>query len=415
MTPQISIKNRCRLCSSTQLRLAVNIAASPIADAYVPKEKLYEPQELYPLDLFLCMDCGHVQNLHVLEPDFLFKDYTFFTSNFKSLVSHFEEYSRDLVAEFYLKKDMLAVEVGSNDGTFLLNLAAIGMRTVGVDPSTAAAALANERGVKTIEAFFTEEVARRILSEHGRASVVIANNVFAHSDDLNGFVRAVEALLDHDGVFVFEVSYLGDIVDGFFFDTVYHEHVSYHSVRPLETFLGKFGLQIFNIVRNSSKGGSIRCFVKRISSGRYPVSEVVEEFIRSELTKGLAEIQTFERFDKAIIARKSENLALLKELLARGKRIAGYGASTTVTTLIWHFELCDKLEFLVDDNPVKQNLFSPRSHLEVLPSSELINRAVDFTVVLAWNYADKIIANNKLYLERGGRFIVPLPDLKVVH
>lgn len=409
----ITTKTCCRLCGSKQLELAVNIAASPIADAYVSREELHKPQALFPLDLYLCMECGHIQNLHVVEPDLLFKEYTFLTSNFKGLVEHFEAYSRDIVSTFSLREGMLAVEIGSNDGTFLLNLRAEGLRTIGVDPSTAAAALANQRGIKTLEAYFTDALAREIRAEHGKAALVVANNVFAHTDDLNGVAGAVETLLDEDGVFVFEVSYLGDIIEGFFFDTVYHEHVSYHSIKPLVGFFKRHGLEMFDIVRNRSKGGSIRCFVKRILNHKHPVSPVVSEFLRRETETGLANLETFVNFDRAILAKKAETNALINSMKMQGKSIAGYGASTTVTTLLWHFELNDKLAFLVDDNPVKQNLFSPRSHLEVLPSSELVNRAVDFTVILAWNYAAKIIDNNKAYLERGGRFIIPLPALTV--
>jgi len=407
-------KENCRLCNSANLQLVVNIHPSPIADAYVKKRQLDEVQDLYPLDLYICEDCGHVQNLYVVNPDLLFRDYTFFTSNFKGLVEHFRQYTEDVVNTYGFKDGDLAVEIGSNDGTFLLFLKEKGMRVLGIDPAFDAAKLANEKGAQTLPTYFTEKLANDILAEHGKAKLVIANNVFAHSDNLIDIISGIERILSEDGIFIFEASYLTDIVDRFLFDTVYHEHVSYHSINPLQKAFARKGLEIFNIVRNKSKGGSIRCFVKRITSAKREVQPVVNEYVQDEISRGLDKKEVFQKYNNDILRKKDELLKLVDSLLAEGKKIVGYGASTTVTTLMWHFDLTDKLLFLVDDNKVKQYMFSPRNHYEVLPSAELVNRDIDYVVILAWNYADPIIANNKAFAEKGGKFIVPLPELKIV-
>lgn len=407
-------KENCRLCNSTNLELVVNIHPSPIADAYVKKEQLEEVQDLYPLDLYICEDCGHVQNLYVVNPDLLFRDYTFFTSNFKGLVEHFRQYTEDIVNTYGFKDGDLAVEIGSNDGTFLLFLKEKGMCVLGIDPAIDAAKLANEKGAQTLPTYFTEKLADEILAEYGKAKLVIANNVFAHSDNLIDIISGIERILSEDGIFIFEASYLTDIVDRFLFDTVYHEHVSYHSIKPLQKAFARKGLEIFNIVRNKSKGGSIRCFVERVASAKHAIQPVVNEYIQDEVSRGLDKKEVFQKYNDDILRKKAELLILIDSLLAEGKKIAGYGASTTVTTLMWHFDLTDKLLFLVDDNKVKQYTFSPRNHYEVLPSAELINHDIDYVVVLAWNYADPIIANNKAFAEKGGKFIIPLPELKIV-
>ena len=414
MNDAVTKRSTCRLCNSTNLKLVVNINPSPIADHYVSKEKLDEPQEAYPLDLYLCEGCGHVQNIYVVNPDLLFRDYTFFTSNFKGLVEHFKTYSNEIINAFGLKKNDFAVEIGSNDGTFLLNLKEKGIKVLGVDPAIDAANAANENGVKTLPTYFTEALAKEILNEYGKADLVVANNVFAHSDSLIDIISGIEKILNKDGIFVFEVSYLADIVDRFLFDTVYHEHVSYHSINPLQKAFANKGLEIFNIIQNKSKGGSIRCFVKRMTSKAYAIEPIVQSYIKTEQERGLDKKEVFLKYNDEIQVRKAALNDLLDELLKDGKKIAGYGASTTVTTLMWHFELSERLLFLVDDNKIKQYLFSPKSHLPVLPSAELISRDIDYVVILAWNYADAIMANNKVFSEQGGKFILPLPELKMV-
>lgn len=414
MNEAVSKKENCRLCNSANLSLVVNIHPSPIADAYVSKDQLNETQDLYPLDLYICEDCGHIQNTYVVNPDLLFRDYTFFTSNFKGLVEHFKVYADDIVRAFGFKEGDLAVEIGSNDGTFLLNLKDKGMKVLGIDPAIDAVKMANERGVKTLPDYFTEELAGNIVVTEGKAECVIANNVFAHSDNLIDIISGIEKILTADGVFIFEVSYLADIVDRFLFDTVYHEHVSYHSINPLQKAFARKGLEIFDIIRNKSKGGSIRCFVKRTSSQKHALQPMVQEYIQNEIERGLDKKELFLKFNDDILQKKAEVLKLIDELKAQGKKIAGYGASTTVTTLMWHFDLTERLLFLVDDNKIKQYLYSPKNHLQVFPSTELINQNIDYVVIMAWNYADPIIANNKAFQEKGGKFIIPLPELKVV-
>jgi len=414
MTEAVIKKENCRLCNSANILLVVNINPSPIADAYVSNEQLNEIQDLYPLDLYLCEDCGHIQNTYVVNPDLLFRDYTFFTSNFKGLVEHFKAYADDITRSFSFEEGDLVVEIGSNDGTFLLNLKEKGMKVLGVDPAIDAVNLANEKGAKTLPDYFTDELTQKIVSENGKAALVVANNVFAHSDNLIDIISGIEKLLDKDGIFIFEVSYLADIVDRFLFDTIYHEHVSYHSINPLQKSFARKGLKIFDIVRNKSKGGSIRCFVKRTSSEKNNVQPVVQEYIQNEILRGLDKKEVFLKYNKDILQKKKEVLTLIDQLLAEGKKIAGYGASTTVTTLMWHFELTERLLFLVDDNKIKQYLFSPKNHLEVLPSAELVNRNIDYVVIMAWNYAEPIMANSKAFAENGGKFIIPLPELRIV-
>lgn len=414
MNSSLTRRDSCRLCGSKHLELALPIAASPIADAYLPRERLNEEQDLYPLDLYLCTACGHVQNIDVVNPEILFRDYIYVTSSSMGLVEHYRRYADDVVSQFSVKPGALALEIGSNDGSLLNFFKAKGLKVLGVDPARRIAEEATARGVPTLPEFFGSKLAESLRKEHGPATIVAANNVFAHADNLADIVQGIHTMLADDGVFIFEVSYLPDIVDRFLFDTVYHEHVSYHSIIPLAKFFEKLGMQLFDVQRISSKGGSIRGFAQRAAQGRHPVTSRVTELIAEENRRGFNQSAIYHAYDAAISARKAAVAKVVDEARARGKTVAGYGASTTVTTLMWHFDLAQKLDFLVDDNPLKHGLFAPKCHLPVLPSEELYTRRPDYVLILAWNFAEPIMKRHQRYIAEGGTFVIPLPELKVV-
>jgi hypothetical protein len=411
---QISTKRvSCRLCSGKNLRLVLPIKASPIADAFVGADKLLITQPLAPLDLYQCSDCGHAQNLDVVNPELLFREYIFTTSSSKGLIDHFNKYASDVVDHFKIHRGSLIVELGSNDGTLLKFFKDLGMKVLGVDPAREIANKATVSGIKTIPDYFDSGLSKKILSEYGPAKLIVANNVYAHADQLGDITKGIAQLLDDDGVFIFEVSYLLDIVDKFVFDTIYHEHLSYHSIKPFVQFFKSHGLQLFDVESIGTKGGSIRGFVQKINGGR-PEKNIIQKMLSIENERGLHEIGIFSEYAHQIEERKNSLLNVIKKLRAEGKKVVGYGASTTVTTLMYHFELTDQLDYLIDDNERKHGLFSPGCHLPVVPSSVLREDPPDVVVILAWQYAKPIMEKNKDFLERGGLFIVPLPNLQVI-
>jgi SAM-dependent methyltransferase len=414
MTSNLRRRDRCRMCESPRLELALPIKASPIADAYVPAARLGQVQATYPLDLYLCLDCGHVQNRDIVDPEILFRDYLFLTSASGGLVEHFRGYAAEVISQFGIGPGSLVVEIGSNDGSLLRFFKEQGMKVLGIDPAREIARQATQTGVPTLPEFFGSTIASSIRAEHGPASVIAANNVFAHADNLADIVTGVRDLLADDGIFVFEVSYLADIIDRFLFDTVYHEHVSYHSISPLARFFERLGMHLFDVRRIASKGGSIRGFAQRRDGGKRTQTAAVRELIALERQRGLGSLEPYRAYEGRINVRKKALLDLLDMEAGKGALIAGYGASTTTTTLMWHFELTRKLAFLADDNPHKHGLFSPGAHIPVVPSEELYVRRPDCVIVLAWIYAEPIIRRHQRFLEEGGKFIIPLPDLKVV-
>ena len=412
MSDHIHRRESCRLCESVNLELAVPMQPSPIADAYVPASGLGKSQALYPLDLYLCTNCGHVQNLDVVDPEILFRDYLFTTASSAGLIEHFERYAAEVIESMGIRKDSLVVEIGSNDGSLLGFFRREGMRVLGVDPAREIAARATANGIETLPEFFDSALVGRIRSDRGPASLVCANNVFAHADNLADIVCGIRDLLADDGVFVFEVSYLPDIVDSFLFDTVYHEHVSYHSVAPLAAFFRRLDMELFDVERIPSKGGSIRGFAQRKPSGKRAVTPAVAELTAMEHDRGFDAVSLYHDYSQQIAERKAAVVRAVDEALAAGKMVAGYGASTTTTTLMWQFDLTRKLSFVADDNPTKHGLYCPGCHVPVVPSDELYVRRPDIVLILAWQYATPIMRRHARFMEEGGVFAVPLPKFE---
>ena len=410
----VTRKSTCRLCGSASLEHVLPILPSAIGDAFVSAERLDEHQDVYPLDCYLCLDCGHLQNIDVVDPEILFRDYTYRTSVSLGLVEHFRKYAQSVVSGLEIPANSLVVEIGSNDGSLLKAFKAEGMRVQGIDPARDIAASATRDGVPTIPDFFTSTIAGRIKAEQGPAMLFCANNVFAHIDNMSDIVTGIRTLLAPDGAFVFEVSYIVDMIDHMVFDTIYHEHVSHHALIPLDKFFRRHDLALFDVARTETKGGSIRAFAQPLSTGKRPVSERLKGMMAEEERREITRPAIYQDWFQAIEARKRETLDYLDTAIAAGKTIAGYGASTTTTTLLYHFELVSRISFIVDDNPLKQGLFSPGAHIPVLPSSELETRKPDIVVVLAWIYADPILKRNQEFIEQGGEFLIPLPTTRVI-
>ena len=406
-------RRNCRLCGNKKLEHVLKFKPTPPANAFIPKTKLDVPQEHFPLDVYQCTHCSHVQLLDVLDPQLLFENYVYVSGTSSVFVKHFEEYAKKIISDFEVPAGSFVLDVGSNDGTLLKFLQEAGMRVLGIDPAVEIAKKTTQSGIETLPLFFTAELAGHILQERGPAAVITANNVFAHVDDLVGFAQGVRKLLTDDGIFVFEVSYFVDVYEKTLFDTIYHEHLSYHTVGPLKPFFAAQGLELIEAMRVDSHGGSLRGIVQRAGGFRM-VGRSVSELIRLEHELGLDRPETLKRFAAKIDGLKKELQELLCDLKQRGKRIVGYGAPAKATTLMHHFELgADMLDFIIDDSPLKQGKYSTGLHIPVLPSSALNVAKPDYVLILAWNFAEPIMENNRAFSEAGGKFIIPLPKIEI--
>ena len=414
MTDLIIVNNRdrCRLCECNDLERVFQLTPTPPANAFVPPKKLSIVQKCFPLDVYQCVNCSHVQLLIVIDPEYLFQDYVYVSGTSPVFVKHFKEYAESIVSYFGIPKDSFIVDIGSNDGTLLKFFQDYGMRVLGIDPAIEIAKKATEEGIETLPLFFGNELACNIRDERGPATVIAANNVFAHSDNLIGFAQAVRELLAWDGVFVFEVSYLVDVYERVLFDMTYHEHLSYHLVHPLQSFFETQGLQLIESIRVDTHGGSLRGIVQ-LAGGPRKVGKSVSDLVRLESKLELDKPETLKLFGNRIDELGKKLQKLIRDLKSNGKSIAGYGAPAKATTLMYHFGLGpDILDFIVDDSPLKQGLYSPGLHIPVLPSSALYEKNPDYVLILAWNFADFIMNNNLAYSKAGGKFIIPLPTIQ---
>lgn len=413
MKDSVYRRETCRLCGSRALEVVLPLTPTSLADAYISADHLHEEQPIYPLDLFLCRDCGFSQLLDIVIPRIIYLDYIYETVSSLGLVDHFRRYADEVTAIIRPPANALVVDIGSNDGTLLSFFKERGLRVLGVDPAREIARSATASGIETLPTFFTYDLASQILNERGPATIITANNLYANVDDLATLTEAIHHLLSTDGVFVFESFYLADWMQNMVFDFTYHEHLSYFSVKPLVSFFQSHDMELIDVQRVPTKGGSIRCVIQRVGGPR-PVSPAVAELVEMETKLGLHRAETFKAFAARIDQAKDQTLELVRSLLAQGKTIAGYGASATTTTLVYHFELGDKLSFIADDYPAKQNLYSPGYHIPVLAPQALYERKPDYVLILAWRYVEPIIKKHKTFIEQGGKFIVPLPELKII-
>ena len=406
-------RTTCRLCGGSELQPVLPIPATPPGDHYVSAEELAAEQPAYPLDIVLCAQCGLSQLAFTVQPDILYGRYSYVSSVSLGLNEHFQSYAREVLGRINPARKSLVIDIGSNDGSLLRAFQNEGMSVLGIDPAEEIAQKATEAGIETWTGYFSTDLAGKIRGRRGTASIITANNVTANVDDLPGFMAGVRSLLAPDGVFILESSYLLDVIEKSLVETVFHEHLSYYSVRPLESFFQQAGLQLIDVQRVPTKGGSIRCTVQ-IAGAMRPVSRSVTDLIELEIRAGLYRAETFAEYGVRMEAVKNTLQTVLRDLRAQRKTIAGYGASVGVTTLLYLFDLGQSLDFIADDNPGKQGKFSPGHHIPVLSSSALYERNPDYVLILAWAYAGPIMKKHRAFCLGGGRFIVPLPEVKII-
>ena len=403
----------CRLCGSSEITTVFKLNPTPPEDGFVSIENLHTLQDTYPLDLALCEHCGYLHLPYILNPEISYADYFYVTKVTLGLSNHYQEYADRILGLVQPPKGSLVVDLGSNDGTMLEPFKRRGMKVLGVEPAQAIAKAANEAGIPTVADFFMDSAVEKVIREYGKASIVTANYVFANIDDITSFTENVAKILAPDGVFVVQTGYHPEQMKIKMFDYIYHEHFSYFTLKVMRDLFGKCGLELFDVEKTPVKGGSIRT-VAQLVGGKRRISPSVTEMIREEETAGMEKQQTYTIFAEEINRRKGDVLSLVRKLKAKGNRIVGYGASHSTTTLTYHFELGEYLEYIVDDNPLKHEMYSPGYHLPVYPSQKLYEDKPAYVMVLAWQYQNQIMNKNQQFLEQGGRFIVPLPDLRLV-
>ncbi len=405
------------MCGSHNLKQVWSFGETPLANEYVMPFDMAQgkPKEPFaPLDVYKCEDCHLVQMCDVVDPEVLFGDYLYVSSTSSSFVAHFEDYAKHLIERFELTDKDLVIDVGSNDGVLLKPFQAAGVRVLGIEPAQNIAAQANLDGVETVSEFITVEGAKMLAQKHGKARVVTANNVFAHTDDVGVFTSAVKELLTNDGVFVFEVQYLKSLIEKNLFDIVYHEHVCYYHVHPLVNFFEKHGMEVFDVEQPEVHGGSIRVYVQ-LQGGGHEKTQQLADVLEEEEKEALNDVSTYELFMQRIERNKQDLMHILENIKKSGKRVVGYGAPAKATTLMYAFGLGgDVIDYVVDDAVMKQGRLMPGTHIPIVSSEQLYKDKPDYCLILAWNFAEPIMENNKEFTKQGGQFIIPTPEPRIV-
>ena len=361
----------------------------------------------------MCLNCGHVQLLDIVEPNFLYNNYTYSSGHSKGLVDHFEDYVHQICEKFKPKNNSLIIDIGSNDGTLLKFFKNKNLKVLGIDPANEIALKATNEGINTIPKFFNKKLAEEIVQEHGKAKIVTANNAFAHMDDLKGIMDGVTILMKEDAIFVFEISYLVDVIDKVLLGTIFHEHHSYHSISPLKLFFEKFNMELIDIKRNNIQGGSI-IGVAQFKNGEYIKDKSVDDILKLEVEKKIDKIETFKNFSKNIDNTKKKVKNLFQEISNQNKTIAGFGAARSGTTLITQMQLGNMINYIVDDNETKQGKYSPGDHIFIRPTSYIYENMPDYLLILAWIHKKNIIRDHQKYIQKGGSFIVCFPELEII-
>ena len=402
----------CRSCGSKHLEVVLDLGMSPLADRLLTPEQAKAPEAKYPLRLVFCHDCSLVQIDHTVAPEELFcNDYPYFSSVSDALQTHTIANVKDILARRKLAPDSLVIELASNDGYLLKHYKQAGIRVLGIDPADPPAQAAIKIGVDTIVDFFTAELAGQLADKGIQADVLHANNVLAHVADTNGFVEGIARLLKPTGVAVLEFPYLLDLIDHCEFDTIYHQHLCYFSVTAVDRLFRRHGLFVNDVRRIPIHGGSLRLFVEPVER----VQPAVTELLALEESLGLTRVEYFKNFGERVAHLRKALLELLEDLNRSGKRVAGYGAPAKGCTLVNYFGIDTRLvPYTVDKNAFKQGRLMSGTHQPIHSPAKLFEDQPDYVLMLPWNFADEILAQQAEYRARGGRFIIPIPELKIV-
>lgn len=405
----------CRICNSSNLIPYLDLGSTPLANGLIKPENIGINEPKFPLVICYCKNCSLSQLSVVVNPELLFKDYFYMSSISNTFRIHCNTIAHDLKETMNLSGNDLVVDIASNDGCLLQEFKKLRIKTLGVEPAVNLAKLANSNGIETLNNFWNKDTATKIANEYGGAKIITAFNVFAHVDDVHGFVQNVLTALTDDGMFVIQVPYLIDFLEKHEFDTTYHEHLSYFLLKPLQNILEKNDMKIINVKKYSIHGGTIEVRAVKNTNKTSNIKSNIDDFIIIEKNLGFYDEKSYLNFAQEVQDIKKNLVGLLYDLKNQGKNIAGFAASAKGNTLLNYCGIDSKLiSYIVDETPTKQGLLTPGGHIPIVPMSKLEKNPPDYLLILAWNFVEEIIEKTKKFKSSGAKYIIPIPKIKIV-
>lgn len=408
-------EEKCRSCGGLGLVPLDSFGSMPLANALLTQNQLGEPEACYPLDLTLCPHCTLVQIAQTVAPEKLFREYAYLSSCSETMLNHAKALVNRVIAMQDLNANSLVVEIASNDGYLLQYYKAAQIPVLGIEPAVNVARIAlEERQIPSISQFFSDVLARQLQRDGVEADIIHAHNVLAHVADLNGVVSGLSTLMKKTGIAVIEVPYVKDMVDQCAFDTIYHEHLCYFSLTALVALFCRHDLQVTDVEQVGIHGGSLRLYVRH-QAVSVSASSTVESMLRQEKELGIGEPGLYKTLTNRVVEIGHRLGQLLEQLKSEGSRIAAYGASAKGTMLLNFCRIGrETIDYVVDRNPIKQGLYTPGTHLSIYPPEKLLEDLPEYTLLLTWNFADEILKQQAEYSQRGGRFISPIPEPRIL-
>ena len=411
-------RKSCRFCQGTHLTKILDFGNVPLAGGFL-KEEDFPNEKYYPLDLNFCRDCCLIQVSNVVPAEVLFQEnYFFFSSAIGTLVDHFKEFARETYERFLQGiPQASALEIGCNDGVLLKPLSRLGVDTVGIDPAENVTKLIDSKDITIVNDFFTEELAVQIREKFGMFDTVLSSYSFAHIDDMVDVMKGIKTVLKEKGIFIFEIYYLGTLIDEMQYDMIYHEHMSYYSLKTLMLFLKRFDMEIFDIKHIPGvRSGSVRFYARNVGKRNEDITSAVTDMMKYEDERGFDKIDIYTEYAAKVNETRDQIMKLLDHLKSEGKTIIGYGASGRGTTIMNYCGIDGKyLVCVVDDAPAKQGFFTPGTHVPIQPWEFIVQSELpEYIVLFAWAFTDEVIKKRRDYLKQGGKFIIPLPEVRIV-
>ncbi len=405
----------CLYCGGILQTEVLDLGFSPISNEMLTETNVGQPQLFYPLKTYFCDNCYLMQVSEIISPKKLFNDYTYFSSYSASWLKHAEVYSKKIIDRLKLSSKNFVVEIASNDGYLLQNFLDRNIPVLGIEPAENVAAVAQEKGINTLVDFFDAGLAEKLISEYGKADLIIANNVFAHVPDIKGFVKGLKILLAENGVITIEFPHLLNLIKETQFDTIYHEHFSYFSLITANKIFSESGLKIFDVEKLKTHGGSLRIYVTHVNSDWQTVSQNVTTTIREEEIFGLNNPEVFKNFGTRVKQIKRNLLDLLIKIKNDGKTIIAYGAPAKGNVLLNYCGIgTDFIDYTVDKNPYKQNKFLPGTAIPVFSPDKIKETKPDYILILPWNLKNEIMAQLEYTAEWNAKFIIPIPEPMII-